>query len=75
MNIAPNLLMKTIVNTTLISCLGTLEPKGHRNIAEGSKGSDESRLLLVLNRHFNLMISRISVQKLKRAQPAVESII
>ena len=56
MNIAPNLVMKTILHTTLISCLGTLEPKGHRNIAEGSKGSDEGCLLLVLNCHFDLMV-------------------
>ena len=57
MNIAPNLSVKTILHTALISCLGTLEPKGHRNIAEGSKGSDEGGLLLVLNRHFDLMIA------------------
>ena len=63
MNIAPNLLMKAILNTTLISCLGTLESKGHGDIAEGSKGSYESCLLLVLNRHLDLMITRISIQK------------
>src|SRR3989337_3212042 len=49
MNIASNLVKKAILNTPLISCLGTLEPTRHRYIAEGSKGSDESCLLLVLN--------------------------
>ena len=47
----------------LISRLGTLEPKGHRYIAEVSKGSYKSCLLLVLNCHFDLMITRISIQK------------
>ena len=50
-------MMKKILHTTLISGLGTLEPKGHRNIAEGSKGSDEGSLLLVLNCPFDLMIT------------------
>ena len=63
MNIAPTLLMKTILNTALISRLGTLEPKRHRDIAEGSKWSYKSRLLLVLNCHFDMMITTISVQK------------
>ena len=63
MNIAPNLLMKAILNTALISCLGTLKSKGHGDIAEGSKGSYESCLLLVLNCHFDLMVTRISIQK------------
>ena len=39
-----NLFVKTILHTPLISCLGTLEPKGHRHIAEGSKGSYEGCL-------------------------------
>ena len=38
MNIAPNLIVQTILHASLISCLGTLEPKRHRHIAEGSKG-------------------------------------
>ena len=63
MNIAPNLLMKAILNTSLVSCLGTLEPKRHGNIAEGSKGSYKGCLLLVLNCHFDLMITRVSIQK------------
>ena len=63
MNIAPNLFMKTILNTALISRLCTLEPKRHGYIAEGPKGSYESCLLLVLNCHFDLMITRISIQK------------
>ena len=63
MYIMANLLVKAILYTPLIGCLGTLEPKRHRHIAEGSKGSDEHRLLLVLNRHFNLMIARICIQK------------
>ena len=37
MNVAPNLTMKTILNTVLISRLDTLDPKGHRNIAKISK--------------------------------------
>ena len=63
MNIAPNLFMNAILDTLLVSCLGTLESKRHGNIAEGSKGSYESCLLLVLNRHVDLMITRVSVQK------------
>ena len=63
MNIAPNLIMKTILHTSLVSRLGTLEPKRHRHIAEGSKGSNKSCLLLVLNCHLDLMITRISIQK------------
>ena len=63
MNIAPNLLMKAILNTSLVSCLGTLESKGHGNISEGSKGSYKGCLLLVLNYHFDLMITRVSIQK------------
>ena len=63
MNIAPNLIMKTILHAALISRLGTFEPKRHRYIAEGSKGSYKSCLLLVLNCHFDLMITRISIQK------------
>ena len=63
MNIAPNLTMKKTLHTLLVSRLGTLEPKGHGDIAEGSKGSDERRLLLVLNCHLNLMISGVSIQK------------
>src|SRR5215216_2186375 len=63
MNIASNLTMKAVLNTPLVSRLGTLEPKRHRHIAEGSKGSDEGCLLLVLNCHLDLMISRISIQK------------
>ena len=45
MNIVSNLVMEAILNTPLISRLGTLKPKMHRHIAEGPKGSDESRLL------------------------------
>ena len=63
MNIAPNLLMKAILNTLLVSRLGTLESKGHGNIAEGSKESYKGCLLLVLYRHFDLMITRVSIQK------------
>src|SRR3954469_21995462 len=63
MNITTDLLMKAILHTPLISLLGTLEPKGHGHIAEGSKGSYEGRLLLVLNCHFDLMITRICIQK------------
>ena len=63
MNIAADLIMKTILHTPLISRLGTLEPKGHGYIAEGSKGSYESCLLLVLNCHFDLMVTRICIQK------------
>ena len=75
MNIAADLFMKTILHTSLISGLGTLEPKRHGNIAEGSKGSYECCLLLVLDCHFDLMITRVCIQKLKRSQPAVASII
>src|SRR5215216_4650198 len=63
MHIAPNLAVETILNTMLISRLGTLEPKRHRHIGEGSKGSDERCLLLVLNCHLDLMITRISIHK------------
>src|SRR6266536_5281864 len=63
MHVTPNLVVETILNTTLISRLGTLESKRHRYIAEGSKGSDERCLLLVLNCHLDLMITRISIQK------------
>src|SRR3954470_3011628 len=63
MNIPADLLMQTILDTPLISRLGTLEPKRHRHIAEGSKGSYEGCLLLVLNCHFDLMITRICIQK------------
>src|SRR4051812_15959129 len=62
MYITANLFMKAILYTPLISCLGTLEPEGHRHIAEGSKGSYERCLLLVLNRHLDLMITRICIQ-------------
>ena len=48
MNIAPNLFMKTVLHATLISRLCTLESKGHGYIAEGSKGSYERCLLLIL---------------------------
>src|SRR3954471_4725946 len=63
MHITANLFVETILHTPLISCLGTFEPKRHRHIAEGSKGSNERRLLLVLNCHFYLMIARIGIQK------------
>src|SRR4051812_851254 len=63
MYITANLLMKAILYTSLISCLGTLEPKRHRYIVEGSKGSYERRLLLVLNCHLDLMITRICIWK------------
>src|SRR3954470_24853724 len=63
MYITANLFMKAILYTPFISCLGTLEPKGHRYIAEGSNGSYKHRLLLVLNCHLDLMITRICIQK------------
>ena len=63
MNIAPNLIMKAILHTPLVSRLGTLDPKRHRHITKGSKGSDEGCLLLVLNCHLDPMIARISIQK------------
>src|SRR6266511_3691900 len=63
MHIAPNLAMETILNTMLISRLGTFEPERHRHIAEGPKRSDKRCLLLVLNCHLDLMITRISIQK------------
>src|SRR3954468_13095019 len=63
MNITADLLMKTTLHTPLISRLGTLEPKGHGHIAEGSKGSYEGRLLLVLSCHFYMMITGICIQK------------
>ena len=75
MNIAADLIMKTILHAALVSRLGALESKGHRYIAEGSKGSYKSCLLLVLNCHFDLMITRVASKKLKRSQPAVASII
>src|SRR4051812_13213150 len=63
MNITADLLMKKILHTPLISRLGTLEPKGHRHVAEGSKVSYEGRLVLVLNCHLDLMITRICIKK------------
>ena len=63
MNITPNLIVETVLYTPLISRLGTLKPKRHRHIAEGSKWSDESCLRLVLNCHLDLMITRVSIQK------------
>ena len=63
MNIASNLIVKAILNTTLISRLGTLEPKRHRHVVDSSKRCDESCLLLVFNYHLNVMIARISIQK------------
>src|SRR3954468_15248849 len=63
MYITTNLFVEAILHTPLISSLRTLKPEGHRNIAEGSKGSNERRLLLVLNCHFDLMITRICIQK------------
>src|SRR3954471_21582438 len=63
MHITANLFVETILHTPLISCLGTFEPKRHRHIAEGSKGSYERRLLLVLNCHFNLMIAGVCIQE------------
>src|SRR4051812_435111 len=63
MYITTNLLVEAILHTPLISSLRTLKPEGHRNIAEGSKGSYERRLLLVLNCHLDLMITRICIQK------------
>ena len=54
---------ETVLHTPLVSCLGTLKPKGHRHITEGSKRSYEGCLLLVLNCHFDLMVARISIQK------------
>jgi hypothetical protein len=63
MNIAPYLPMKTVLDTALISRLGTLKPKGHRNIAESSKRGDKIRLLLVFYCHLDLMITRISIQE------------
>ena len=75
MNIAPNLAVETVLNTPLISRVGTLEAERHRHIAEGYKGSDEHRLLLVLNCHVDLMIPRISIKKLKRSELVVASII
>ena len=41
----------------------TKKPKRHRHIAESSKRSYESGLLLVLNCHLDLMITRVSIQK------------
>src|SRR5215216_6173288 len=58
-----NLIMKAILHAPLVSRLRALEPKRHGHIAEGSKRSNESFLLLVLNCHFDLMITRISIQK------------
>src|SRR3954469_15383050 len=63
MYIMTNLFVEAILHTPLISSLCTLKPEGHRNIAEGSKGSNERRLLLVLNCHLDLMITRICIQK------------
>ena len=63
MNVAPNLIMKTILYAPLVSRLGALEPKRHRHITEGSKRGNEHRLILVLNCHFDLMVSRVSIQK------------
>ena len=63
LNIAPNLFMKTILNTALMSRICTLEPKRHGHIAEGSKGSYETSLLLVLNCHFDMMVTRIRIHK------------
>src|SRR3954464_10595610 len=63
MHITANLFVEAILHTPLISCLGTLEPKRHRHITEGSKGSNERRLLLALNCHFNLMIAGVCIQK------------
>src|SRR3954464_7462458 len=63
MYITTNLSVEAILHTPLISSLRTLKPEGHRNIAEGSKGSNEHRLLLVLNCHLDLMITRIGIQK------------
>src|SRR3954463_11769277 len=63
MYITANLLVETILHTPLISCLGTLEPKRHRHITEGSKGSNERKLLLPGSCHFNLMIAGVCIQK------------
>jgi signal transduction histidine kinase len=43
MNISPNLLVQTALDTTLVSCLCTLQTKRHGRIIEGSKRRDESQ--------------------------------
>jgi hypothetical protein len=61
MYVAAYLLMKTILNTTLICSSRASESKGHRDIAESSKGHDESCLFLILNSYLVLMITGVSI--------------
>ena len=57
MNIAPNLSVQTVLNTTLISRPRAFESEGHGHIAKGPEGGYEGRLLLILYGHLDLVIS------------------
>ena len=61
--VSAEFLEKALLHATLKGGVGIPQAERHGQVAEGSKGSDERRLLLVLNCHLDLMITRISIQE------------
>ena len=63
MHISPNLFPEAILHCPRITSSCILQTERHIGVAKNSKGGDEGCLLLILNGHLNLMISRVGVEK------------
>ena len=57
MDVAPYLLVQTVLDAPLVRCSGVFQTERHRDVAEGSKRGDEGRLLLMLDLHRYLVVT------------------
>ena len=65
-DVAANLAREAFLHAPLVGRPGVLEAEGHGGVAEGSEWGDERRLLLVLDGHFDLVVTRIGVEETQR---------
>lgn len=63
MDVAANLTRKALLHAPLVVCAGVLEAERHSDVAEGTKWCDECRFLFVLDRHLDLVVSRVRVEE------------
>ena len=62
-HIASDLLLEAILHCPLIGGSRVLQADGHKSIPEDPESGDESRLLLILESHLDLVITRVGIKE------------
>ena len=58
-----NLAREALLHAPLVGRPGVLDTERHGHVAEGAEWRDEHCLILILDRHIDLVITRVSVEE------------